>query len=426
MDFRRAIEKVNKASNILVVSHFDCDGLCSAKILIDSLKRAGKQVKVKIAKEISLELISEIEKINSDLIIFSDLGSGYLSLLPENREIIVLDHHTPEKVQIPQNIEQINPVLENKELCGAGVCYLFSLELDRKNQDLIDFAVVGAIGDNQIEISENKKIKEKAIQLKRLKIEKGLKIFGHVNRLLHESLRNANIFPLNNDSHVVQFLNELKIDLKGKPKSYCDLTKEEKEKLTLEIIKERIRENIENPADIFSDIYILLKQPKLLSDALEFSTILNAFGRLEKFDEVFEMLSGNLNTLERVLAEYRRKIATCLSWATKNLKNFRKTENILFIDAKKNIDSNIIGTIASIFINGITDKKIVVGLAESDNEVKISTRSKEQKIDLDLILSECCKKLGGIGGGHKEAAGGKIEKGKEKEFINIFCEYVGE
>lgn len=426
MDFGRAIEKVNKADNILVVSHYDCDGLCSAKILLDSLKRKGKQVKIKIAKEISSELILEIEKIDTDLIIFSDLGSGYLSLLPKNREIIVFDHHTPEEVSVPWNIEQINPIPESKELCGSGICYLFSSELCKNNRDLIDFAVVGAIGDNQIEVGENKKIKEEAICLKRLRVEKGLKIFGHINRPLHESLRNANIFPLNNDSNVVQFLNELKIDLKNSQKSYWDLTKEEKQRLSLGIIKERLMENIEDPADIFSNIYILPKQPKLLSDALEFSTILNAFGRLEKFDEVFEIMSGDLNTLERVMAEYKRKIATYLNWATKNLKNFRKTENILFIDAKKNIDANMIGTIASIFINSITDKKIVVGLAESDNEVKISARSKEQKIDLDMILSECCKKLGGVGGGHKEAAGGKIKKGKEEEFMNVFCEYIGE
>lgn len=424
MNFEKAVEKLNRADKVLIVSHYDCDGLCSAKILLESVKRAGKQVEVRIAKEISPKLISEVKETDSDLLIFSDFGSGYLSLLPKDKEIVVLDHHAPEDVPVPKNIEQVNPIPENKELCGAGVCYLFSLELDRKNTDLIDFAVVGAIGDNQVEIDENKKIKEEAIRLGRLKTEKGLKIFGHVNRLLHESLRNANIFPLNNDSHVVQFLHELKIDLRGNPKSYCDLTKEEKERLVLGIIKERIRENIENPADIFSDIYLLAKQPKVLSDALEFSTILNAFGRLEKFDDALELMSGNLNNLDKTSREYRRKIASYLGWVNRNLKKFRETEDVLFINAGDKIDANMIGTVTSIFINSMTNKKIVVGLAESEEGVKISSREKKPWVDLNQILTECCEKLGGLGGGHKEAAGGKIKKGQEEEFIERFIKSV--
>jgi len=424
MDFAEAIGEVKKANKILIVSHYDCDGLCSAKILSASLEREGKQIEIKITKEISEEVVDEIKRKEKDIVIFSDLGSGYLSMLPKEEKVIVLDHHTVEEVEIPKNIIHINPVLEGKELCGAGICYLFAGKL-RKNYDLIDYAIVGSIGDNQLDVGENKKVREEAKRLGRLKIEHGLKIFGHVNRPLHESLKNSTMFPLNNHSEIVQFLSDLDINLvkNGRLKSYYDLTEEEKRRLTLEIIKERIRNDFGEHNSVFSEIYLLPHQPRRLVDALEFSTILNAFGRLGKYKEAFKVMDGNLKVLDDVLKEYRRKIADYLSWTTKNLKKFRGFNDALFINAKENVDPNMIGTITSIFINTYTEKKIVVGLARENESTKISARAKKE-IDLDRILTEVCKKVGGVGGGHKQAAGGRIPKEKEEEFINYFIEYI--
>jgi RecJ-like exonuclease len=424
MDFSKAIEEVKKATKVLVVSHYDCDGLCSAKILSTALKREGKEVEIKIVKEISEDIIREIEPIKRDLTIFSDLGSGYLSLLPKKGKIIVLDHHTPEDVELPNNIIHINPMLEEKELCGSGVCYFFVKKLGN-NRDLIDYAVVGALGDNQLDIGENLKIKKEAEKLGRLKIEKGLKIFGHVNRPLHESLKNSSMFPLNDHSQVVQFLSDLKINLveNGKLKSYYDLTKEEKEKLVSGIIKERIRNDFGEHNDIVSEIYILTYQPRKLIDALEFSTILNAFGRLEKYEEALDLMNGNLEILEDVLKEYRRRISDYLTWTTRNMKNFHQTKDVIFINAKDNIEENMIGIITSIFINAFTDKKIVVGMAYDADSIKISARAKNE-LDLDKILNKVCEELSGQGGGHKQAAGGRIPKGRENEFTKYFIEYI--
>ncbi len=429
MDFSKAIEKVRESDKILIVSHYDCDGLCSAKILSTALKKEGKEVKVKIVKEISEDLVVEddYEKDNFDLIIFSDLGSGSLSLLPKNKNILILDHHIPEGGKIPENIIQINPYLEDKELCGAGLCYLFASKLD-KNQELMDYAIVGAIGDHQLEIGENKKLLEEAEKIGRLKIEKGLELFGHLNRPIHNSLNNSKLLPLKDCSEIVQFLSDLEINFNhnGKIKSYYELSKDEKERLSLGIIKERIRNNLDQPENIFSDIYILKDQPRELMDALEFSTILNAFGRLEKFDEALEVMNGNLEKLYKVMAEYRRKLATYLSWTSENITNFPQTENILFINAKEKIDENMIGTITSILINTGTNKKIVVGLASAEGGIKISTRSKLPEIDLNEIVNKICEKVGGTGGGHKQAAGGKIERGKEEEFIKLFTKELNQ
>lgn len=421
MDFKPAVELVKKSKKILIVSHYDCDGICSAKILTDALGREGKSIERIIAKELTPEIISKAKAIPSDLIIFSDIGSGYLDLIPTDRPVLILDHHTPEG-NLPENAIQINPCVEGKELCGAGVCYRFATKLNPKNRDLIDFAIIGSIGDNQIEDGENKKILREAQMSGRVKVEKGLNIFGHVNRPLNQTLKNSNHIPLNDESEIVQFLSDLKIDINsnGKIKSYCDLKDREKELLKLELFKEVLRKGDADPTKVFSNIYLLTGQQKRLTDAQEFSTILNAFGRLEKFNEVFEVLGGDLTILEEIMLEYRQRIATYLSWTSRNLKNFPATEDVVFINAGDNIHENMIGTVTSISINGLAKRNIVVGLANGGDGIKISARSKNEKIDLDELLSKLCEELGGFGGGHAAAAGGKIPAGKSQEFIDSF------
>lgn len=429
MEFKEAVSKVKVAKRVLNVSHYDADGLCSAKILKSTLEKEGISVHTKIVKELSIELIKEIKRIdeteNFDLIIFSDLGSGYLSLLPRNKEIIILDHHIPEEIKIPDNILQINPCLEGKELCGAGICYLFGLHLNL-SYELVDYAVIGAIGDHQLDVGKNREVLEFAQKIGRLKTERGLKIFGHVNRPIHESLQKADFFPMNGHSEIVQFLSELEINLhhNGRIRSYYDLTKIEKEKLCSEIVKERLRNNLENPADIFSDIYLLTEQPKELMDALEDSTILNAYGRLERYDEIFDVLDGKTEGLNEVMTEYRRKISGYLSWAMKNKANFFQTDKVIFVNAREKVDSNMIGTIISIMSNCSEDSKVFVGLANEGGRVKISARSKSESLDLNKLVSEVCKRLDGMGGGHGAAAGGKINLGQEEKFIKELTKLI--
>jgi single-stranded-DNA-specific exonuclease len=419
MDFRKAVDKVKDAKKVLIVSHYDCDGICSAKIVSDALKRAGKKTEVMIAKDVSPELISKVEKNPADLIIFSDLGSGYLSLMPRDRPVIILDHHEQEETDVPENATQVNPCTEGKTLCGSGVCYLFSKKLSGNNHDLIDYAIVGAIGDSQIDEGENKKIVEEAKKLGRLRSEKGLNIFGHVNRPLSSSIKNSNHIPLNSESEIIQFFSNIDICLNenGRIKCYCDLGDEEKEKLKTELFKEVLRMDVPEPTKIFSNIYLLTRKPKKIMDAQELSTTLNAFGRLERFDDVFDMLDGKFEKIDEVMLEYRQRISSYLSWVGRNMENFESDENALYIDAGENIHENMIGTIVSMSLKGGSGKKIIVGLAQGKDSIKVSARSTNDKVNLDEILSRICEECGGYGGGHVQAAGGKIELGRSKEFI---------
>jgi len=74
--------------------------------------------------------------------------------------------------------------------------------------------------------------------------------------------------------------------------------------------------------------------------------------------------------------------------------------------------------------------KPIVAFANCEEGVKVSARATQRLVDLGLNLAEAirraCEKVGGMGGGHKIAAGAIIPKGKEWEFLEEFSRVVGE
>jgi len=428
MDFGNAVSEIRKAEKIRIISHYDCDGLCSAAILKKALEREGKEFSIEIAKQVDTELISKLENAEEDLLIFSDLGSGYLEFLEKiNKRIIVLDHHQPSKEMISKNIEHINPTLENKILCGAGIAFLLATKLDISNKDLVDLAIVGAIGDNQVFEGENKNLVTYAKRLGRIRIQKGLNVFGWVNRPLHKALVYSNIHPFYRDeSKVVQFLSDIGINLiddSGNFRSMLDLSEREKLILHEELLKEILANGGKIPENIFKKAIILENYPKIISDASELATILNACGRLERYEDSFSILEGDVSLVEEIMFEYKKRIKRYLDWVEMNKLNFPISEKGFYIVAKDNIHENFIGTITSICLSSnMVKKDVILGFANTSNgEVKISARKKQSfNVNLGELISRVCEEFGGFGGGHKEAAGGSIPAGKEYAFIKIF------
>ena len=106
--------KESKDKEIFVLSHFDTDGITSATIMIQTLKRLDKKFKLKIIKSLEEDEVKNLPK--DKLILFLDLASGSLNYLEESgiENIFIIDHHEVTQ-QIPKNINMINPELNGKE-----------------------------------------------------------------------------------------------------------------------------------------------------------------------------------------------------------------------------------------------------------------------------------------------------------------------
>ncbi|MDY6773908.1 MAG: DHHA1 domain-containing protein, partial [Candidatus Nanohaloarchaea archaeon] len=95
-------------------------------------------------------------------------------------------------------------------------------------------------------------------------------------------------------------------------------------------------------------------------------------------------------------------------------------------------DPNMIGTVTTISQKSdIVPKEVLVGLSWKDEEhTKISARAKdkvvEQGLKMNELMEELSERFDGEGGGHEAAAGGKIPREKEGEFVQAFIETVEE
>lgn len=438
---------ISRDEQIRIVSHLDADGICACSILIHALNTDNRRYTISIVPQLDKKTISEIAKENYNTFVFTDLGSGSISLIKEklpNKNIFIFDHHQPEKIKA-RNITHVNPHLfgidGSSEISGAGVVYLFTKNLNKKNTDMAHIAVVGAIGDVQEDNGFgklNNGILEESVKKDLVKVKKGLKVFGSQTKPIYKVLERSNIFIpgiTGNESSAIKFLYDLKIDLKkdGKWRRMIDLTDEEMKKLIAGVVMQRVDE--EEPTDVLGFNYILNneKEGSPFRDAKEFATLLNACGRMGKaslgigacMNDTVMKASAMKN-----LTDYRREIMNAMRWVENNGKNIIKNDGFMIINAEDNIMHTIIGTVASILSKSNTYKKgfMIMSLARAENrKTKVSLRitSGPEDVDLRDIIAEVTSKVGGEAGGHRNAAGALIKTEDEERFIKTAKEVLG-
>ena len=102
---------------IILIGHYDTDGITATAIMTQALKRLEAQFTTKIIKQLTEEEIYNIPK--DKIVIFVDLGSGSLQKLALlKNEIFIIDHHelSQEKDFLSnRQIHLCNPHLTNQE-----------------------------------------------------------------------------------------------------------------------------------------------------------------------------------------------------------------------------------------------------------------------------------------------------------------------
>ena len=72
-------KKIDKP--IRIISHIDCDGIAAASILVKAFVRENKKFILSNVKQITPDLLKEIVLEPYKVIFFTDIGSGYLTLI---------------------------------------------------------------------------------------------------------------------------------------------------------------------------------------------------------------------------------------------------------------------------------------------------------------------------------------------------------
>ncbi|HIQ50936.1 MAG TPA: DHH family phosphoesterase [Nautiliaceae bacterium] len=414
---------IKAKSLIHIVSHLDADGLSSAGLIMNFLKKEKVPFIHTVLKQISENNIKTILNSEAELFLFLDFGSQTKIIedfyLSTKKDLLIIDHHHPKRETFVTNVNPYYSGLDGELISTAPLTYLL-INLIRDFKDLVYLALVGAIGDMQENNGFkglNKIILEEAIDNDVVEVKKGLNIYGINFLKLEDALfREKKLF--NNYSEVQSFLKKLGLS----NKNYYSLSQEEKEKLHKFLIDLIYLKGL-NIEDFFGNNYYLKNEDNIfLKDLKIYSTFLNACGRIGLYsiaDGVMLNVKEYKSQVKEVLKKYREEIMKALKWVEENKNDPEKIiedENKLIINAENNIKDTIIGTVSSILINQY-NKNLVIGISKdskNSEEYKISIRTKDNKVqELIKDFSEY-----GEFGGHQRAGGGKVKQAKIINFLN--------
>lgn len=445
-DIKKAAEefkKIDKKEVVRVVSHLDADGISAASIMVKCLNNDCRKYSISIIQQIKREVLESLAKEPYKNFVFTDLGSGALTDIEElfkGKKVFVLDHHEPEKLEVNSTISFVNPhkfgIDGGIEVSGAGVVYMFANCIDSKMEGFAHVAIIGAIGDMQEKNGFGKlndEILKTAINKGKIKVIRGLRLFGAQTKPLHKVLEYCTdpFIPgvTGNESGAIQFLHNIGIEPKNgnEWKKVMHLSKEEMKSLVAGVIMARLKEK--NPEDVLGNVYLLKeeKEESPTKDAKEFATLLNACGRLEKASLGIGACLGDEKIKKKavsLMADYKREIISSLKWYDKNKEGsfVIKGNGCIIINARDEIRPTLIGTLASILSKSNKfEEKFIISMAQlADGTTKVSLRmsGNNNGVDLMQIITRIIKDMPKCeAGGHANAAGALIPTDLEEDFI---------
>jgi len=423
---KKFLEKT-KNQKINVISHYDTDGITSAAIFSQTLKRLSKNFSIRILKQLTEKDIDSFPK--DKIILLLDLGSGSLKKLSKiKNQIFIIDHHEISD-EIPKNVEILNPHTLKPEdyenLCGAELTYLVSEGISHENKDLSYLSIIGMVGDTMEK--EITKTRDKIIKQANVKIKKGLLLYPST-RPLDKSLEYSSrpFIPgvTGNQEGTYELLKEAEIEKTGKfYKALIDLNTEEMKRIVTAVL---LRLSAEEKASEYIGNLYLIKFFNKIEDARELSAMINACSRMGHPEISLMLCLGNSDArkkAKRIYVKYRQHIISGLKYIDQN--NKIEGREYVIINAKDQIKDTLIGTMASIlsFSSVYKQGTIIITMAYNEDKIKVSTRMAGRKSysgrNLKKLLDSIIQVVGGISGGHPNAAGCTIDKEYEEKFIEL-------
>lgn len=443
----KASEEVRGKKEILVVSHVDADGLTSASIICTALERLGLDYQPLFFRQLDATALDQIADQGSDLVIFTDLGSGQVEeICSSGFPAIIADHHKP-KARGPTPLAHINPHLVGcdgaTQLSGSGTAFLLASCLSPRrggSDDLASLAIVGAVGDLQDQASGqllgiNRQILEIGSRAGVLSFGRDLRLFGRQTRPVFKMLEYSQDPYLpglsGNEDACIAFLKEIGIRLGGEQwRRWIDLDQEERGRLVSALIRRGLRSGVSHLRleRLVGEVYVLLgeREGTELRDASEFSTLLNATARYGHAKVGLEVCMGNrdsaLAEAKILLSQHRQNLVNGLKLVSEQ--GLTSLRSIQYFDAGDAILDTIVGIVAGMCFQMADRSRPILAFARTpDGSLKVSARGTQDLVssglDLAEALSAVAKKVGGVGGGHNIAAGATIPRDAKDTFLEL-------
>ena len=302
VEARKAVKIIDKHNFARIFTHYDADGISSGAIIATALIRKGIDFHISF-----LSGLNEGVECDGDLIIFTDMGSGYPDVISSiDADVIVIDHHYPVgKIQPKRDFAHVNPHLAGLdgsfELSASGTSFVVAEEMG-DNYDLTAISLLGIIGDKQKIIGGNAEIIRKGIEKGFITEKEGLRmISGKVRDVLRLSLEPFLDF-YSKEEELEEFLN--RIGIEG-DKEFDELSREEERRLANGIALRILKMNAyPGVFETFMGKKFYLRE-ELIKNAVMMSEVVNATGRKSAHSIGFAICMRDERYLEKGMDSWR-------------------------------------------------------------------------------------------------------------------------
>ena len=442
---------IENGNEIAVITHIDADGITSGSIIATALARLGARYSIRAVSDMNPGIIERMRIEDRSFYVITDLGSGWASDLRkalDDRWAIIDHHQIPEQEILTDDDGQILNAWKygidgGREVPAGGMAYMIASALDKKNRDLSCVAVVSAVADRQDQgdkrslMGLNSEILKTAQSLGLISVELDIMLTGRETRPLHEALAYTS-FPYMdgltwNREGCHALLNNAGIKLKedGRWRVLAEFSQEEKGAI-LDAIAKFVATSSRAATRIIDDligyVYTLSGEDKRsqLRDAREFSTMLNACGRIGKAGVGIAICMGDRNDMlsagEEIVSTYRTTLRNYISTIFADKWRLVDDGRNVFVNGDGLVAEDMLGAVSSLLSGSpsLGGRLLFVRTLTKDGTYKFSSRKalgSTSQANLGLIMRYCAEAFKGAGGGHSAAAGCRIPSSALEDFM---------
>ncbi len=409
----KAAELIRKAESVHVFTHYDADGISSGAIMAVAISRLEKQFHVTFLKG-----LNSVPESDSDVIVLSDMGSGYPDIVKEiDKNVIIVDHHTPVgRIESDDKIVvHVNPHLAGidgtYEMCASSTAFVVADFLG-DNDDLAGVAMAGILGDKQKIVGGNAEVVKRGIDSGFIEVKKGLNV--HSGKLAEVLTLSTEPFLdfYGKEEELEEFLS--KLGFSGE-EEVDEIEGEELRKLANAIVLRLLKQGAyEGVIEEFIGRKFVLRE-ELIENAVTFTDVVNACGRAAACSVGFAICAKDDSYLEKGYRIWKKFQIELLDEITRRREEIKEGECIRYLVMDKAPSTGPVATVLSRYI--YSDKPFIAVNIKNES-AKVSARANPRiKVDLGEAMRVAAEKVGGRGGGHSVAAGAMIPAEKVDEFL---------
>ena len=444
---------VEGGNEVAIITHLNADGITSGSIMAMALRRMGARFSLRTVSDLNSSVVEKMKADGRDFYVITDLGGGWASHLRKalGNKWVIIDHHeiTEEEILTDDGGQILNPwkfgIDGGREVSAGGMAYMVASALDFKNRDLSAIAVVSAVADRQDQGDKksffglNAEILKTAQSLGLVSVDLDIILTGRETRPVHEALAYTLFHYIDgltwNTEACYLLLKNAGIKLKddsSRWRALAEFSQEEKSTI-VEAVGKFVDSSDKRVSDILLDdligyVYTLSREDKRsqLRDAREFSTMLNACGRIGKAGVGIAMCMGDRNMAlsagEEIMNMYKMTLRNNISTIFSEKWRLADDGKTTFVNGDGILEEGMLGAVSTLLSGSpsLRGRLLFVRTLGKEGTYKFSSRKCldcKSQANLGVIMRQCSNALNGAGGGHSAAAGCSIPSYALDDFI---------